>query len=193
MNNSTQDQIAAALEQYVVEETRQDKKQYHPGYTTPEAAAQWVELDVAFSPVLMPNSLVPRRVSRLQGDKFAIFDVGYPWATLDRHRWNVEANELKEHRARFLLQRDLFFQDMVMRIRDCQAYKADSNYKLQFRHFRYYTGAAIFQTPNSVIEKEIVPLFFPEGLFIPGENHLLSQHVAQNYIYADGTIEVVRF
>ena len=123
----------SSLEKFVVTQTEKSRAGYRPGFTSVWDAAEMVDLDVAYSPVLLSGSIHPKTVSKLGNGKYAIYDVGYPLANMGNNWWNISAEELKIERARFLLQRDVFYQDLVMKRRSPDL----------FRRFRTYTGAAI--------------------------------------------------
>lgn len=158
-------------------------------FQTPEKVADMVELSVEHTPVLLPRKIHPCQCSKLTGGGYAIFNAGYPFATIGKDWWNVPEWELKIHRARFLLQRDTFYQDLMIQRRDYEARQANPDAEPQFRRFRYYTGAQIIQPPSYVVNKEIVPLYFPKGVWVPGANSTESQKLSNLYRYADGTIE----
>jgi hypothetical protein len=172
--------FVSSLEKFVVTQTEKSRAGYRPGFTSVWDAAEMVDLDVAYSPVLLSGSIRPKTVSKLGNGKYAIYDVGYSLANMGNNWWNISAEELKIERARFLLQRDVFYQDMVMKRRSPKS----------FLRFRTYTGAAIVSPPDYVIESTIIPLFFPGGVAI---NSLMSEHIAKSYIYADGTVETASF
>jgi len=168
-----QDEVAKALERYLVNET---SKRGNP-FTRPEDLTDMVDLDVAYSPVLLPGIRLPNRVARLSNRKYAIYDVGYPYATMGNHKWDAPEDEIKIHRARFLLQRDIFYQDLVMKARG------------ELLRFRWHTGSYLVNSVNEITSL-ILPHFVEQGTFIPGQNHILSGHVAKTHVYLDGSIEV---
>lgn len=153
------------------------------GFVTPEDIADSVDLGIAYKPVLMPRTIYPSpSVSKLENGKFAIYDVGWCPFEDSKHRWNVEAKALKVHRARFLLQRDLIYQDLVLGV----------GVKEGAPHFfRHWTGGPLMRIMPWTFRRDIVPQYFPDGVFIPDrDSNPLGKHIAKHYVCADGTIVV---
>ena len=146
-------------------------------FARPEDLAGMVDLDIAYSPVLLPGIRLPSQVARLKNGNYAIYDAGYPYATIGNHWWNICEREIKIHRARFLLQRDIFYQDLVIQA------------KGELRRFRWHTGVYLANS-ISEITSLILPHFIEPGAFIPGADNIMSTCVAQNYVYLDGSVEV---
>jgi hypothetical protein len=171
-----QDDIAIALDQIIPTERQGN------GFPTPEEAAQYVDLGVAYRPVLMPGTIYPNRaVSKLQNGLYVIYDAGYGRGS-GCNLWDVHPERLKIHRARFRLQQDLIYQDLVMGV------ASDREDAPKF--FRHWSGGLIRRIMPWDFRLKIVPLYFPEGVFVPSQDNPLGQHVSVNYRYADGSIEV---
>jgi|GEM_PF-2906829 len=158
------------------------------GFVSPEELAESVDLSVGHSPVLMPRQIIPKPVSRCQNGTYVIYDVGWQLDGDSKHRWGVKPDVLKVHRARFLIQSSLIYQDLVMGVgtrEDAPAY------------FRHWTGASFLHVAPELLpwrfRDEIVPLYFPDGVWLPDrDDNPLGRHIAQHFVHADGSIEVPR-
>ncbi|MEM9451090.1 MAG: hypothetical protein AAGA75_21490 [Cyanobacteria bacterium P01_E01_bin.6] len=176
-------QVMAALEKYFLEEeTRTEQQKNHCQRL--ESAAEMVDLDVAFTPVVVGDSIdSPRRATRLQNGNYGIYNVGSYRANMGPHMWDVPGSLMKQYRAFFLLQRDQFYRDLVV----MEHYKnAPDEPALWFHTWR---GERIIN-PCWQIKQNIISLYFPEGIFIPGRDNLLSGHIVNAYVEADGTVDV---
>lgn len=135
-----------------------------------EDAIQYVDLEVGYSPVLLPFSeLEPKKAIKLTNSKYGIYDAGC-YGNYGNHRWNIPEEEFKLYRALYILQRNQFYKDLVLK----------KNQPEKFLGFYHWTGSLIPQ-PTWRIEQEILPLYFPDGIVIPtGENPLVA-HIIANY------------
>lgn len=178
MSEYNQSEIAIILDRLTPTETMGN------GFIRPEDIADQIDLEVAYKPILMPNTIYPNRaVSKLQSGNYVIYDVGYNAWTASNHRWDVTPDELRVHRARFRLQQDMIYQDMVMGIGDRDRQDVPC-------FFRHWTGGRILDIMPWDFRNRIIPLYFPAGIFIPAKGNPLAQSVIENYRYADGTIDV---
>jgi hypothetical protein len=142
-------------------------------------ASKFVDLDVEYSPVVISSAnLLPKRCVKLENGKYGIYDAGI-FANLGDHWWNVGSEQIKIFRAQYLLQRNTFYEDLV--------YKAVYPRGFSFRH---YSGANINKSALE-IECKLIPLYFPDSVFVPGENNPLSRHILSNYKVADKFIEII--
>jgi len=154
------------------------------GFIRPEDIADQIDLEVAYKPILMPNTIYPiRAVSKLQNGNYVIYGVGYSPFRAGEHLWDVTPNELRVHRARFRLQQDMIYQDLVIGVGD--RVREDAPH-----FFRHWTGGRILDIMPWDFKNRIIPLYFPQGVFVTAMNNPLAQSVINNYRYADGTIEV---
>jgi hypothetical protein len=138
-----------------------------------QAAIDAVDLTIAFSPVLLPHTITPKRCSKLKGGKFAVYDVGYVYANMGDHYWNAPECIIKEWRARYLLQRDRVLVDLL---------RDDG---------RFYTWNGNLIMPSGCpgafgdLRNTLISDFFTDGVFVP---NLIQDYLHQ---YADGTVEII--
>lgn len=132
-------------------------------------AAALVDLDIEYSPVLISETnLLPKRCTKLSRNKYGIRDAGI-FANYGNDWWNIDADMIKVCRARFLLQKSIFYQDLI--------YKSIYPDNFNFRHF---SGANISESAWK-IESGLIPLYFPDGVFIPDKKNPLHHHIISSY------------
>ena len=172
------DEIAIVLDRFMPTELMGKE------FIRPKDIADQIDLEVAYKPILMPYTIYPiRAVSKLQNGNYAIYGVGYSPFRASEHLWDVTPDALKVHRARFRLQQDMIYQDLVIGVGDRGREDAP-------HFFRHWTGGRILDIMPWDFKRRIIPLYFPKGVFVPARNNPLSKTVIDSYRYADGTIEV---
>ena len=178
-------QVIQALEKHLLNETIREigleAKQLL------DRAIEAVDLEIEYSPVLFPRSLAPCTAVRLGNGKFAIYDAPHGYANLGNHYWNVPTALIKEFRARFLLQRDRFYNDLIY-----YNHLKENNPEVGFWFFTW-DGIPVHRIPRLVIDR-VIPAFLGE-LLIPSPSNPIAQKIVQareieNYVSADGTIDV---
>jgi len=142
----------------------------HPQKWTPNIkdVLEFVDLSIAFSPVLPPDCDLPCRVSECEDGTFIVYDYAEsPWNRTKsdgRHTWGVSLDTIKQWRARFLVTRDEIWRSV-----SCEDY---SNFPDLHRHS---------------VQCRILPAF--EIHWVPGDD--LKAMLAKQYgmRHADGSIE----
>jgi hypothetical protein len=129
---------------------------------------EFVDLSIAFSPVLPPDCEMPCRVSECEDGTFIVYDYAEsPWNRTKndgRHTWGVSRETIKQWRARFLVTRDEIWRTVI-----CGDY---SNFPNLGRHS---------------VKCQVLPAF---GIhWVPGDD--LRAMLAKQYgmRHADGSIE----
>jgi hypothetical protein len=140
--------------------------------------AKFVDPNIAHSPILISSTnLTPKKCVKLANGKYGIYDAGI-FANIGDNWWNVDGGHIKIFRAQFLLQLQTFYQDLV--------YKSAHPDNFKFRHF---SGANISGFAWE-LERALIPLYFPDGIYIPDQNGDIFRHIVRNYKLASEFIEI---
>lgn len=140
MSQIDHDRIAEVLlNALATQEPTIDTQRYAPPSAQErlKVATDAVALCIAHTPILFPGELKPCPATQLSSGNYGIYDVPHRYQTMGQTRWNVPAAELRELRARFLLQRDTLVADLIF-----HSHNDDRAHR-----FHTWDGRAIVGTP----------------------------------------------
>jgi hypothetical protein len=179
MTQIDHDRIAEVLlNALAMQEPTIDTQRYAPPSAQErlEVETDAVCLDIAHTPVLFRGELKPCPATQLSSGNYGIYDAPHRYQNMGDTRWNVPVIDMRELRARFLLQLDTLVADLIF-----HAHNDDRPHR-----FNTWDGRAIFGTPHWQLREMLLGWYLPDGLNVP---KLVQAHILQGYQYADGTIE----
>ena len=167
--SALQSDIAGALSRALAEYTPPDR----PGPWQPriDDVLQFVDLDIAYSPVYPDDASMPVTVQKCANGTYIAYEysTSYPGTTDGRHTFGIDEKTIRKWRARFLVMRDEIFRTVVE-----DDYR---NLPELYRHsvkMRVLPAFKIFWTPEGGLREAFIKHYRENAVYVQSDGSIAS-------------------